>query len=111
MISARSASLRMSFFVAQIFLRVAKQKLAVFDVARCEHSALLRLQHLDEGFLRDVDLADALHPLLTFLLLLEQLALARDVAAVAFRGHVLAQAETLSRAMILPPIAAWIATW
>src|SRR5947209_678200 len=32
---------------------------------------LLRLQNLDEGFLRDVDLADALHPLLTFLLLLE----------------------------------------
>ena len=32
-----------------------------------------------------------LHPLLAFLLLLEQLALARDVAAVALGGHVLAQ--------------------
>src|SRR4029079_1606421 len=34
--------------------------------------------------------ADGLHPLLAFLLLLQQLALARDVAAVALRQHVLA---------------------
>jgi hypothetical protein len=42
---------------------------------------------------------------------LEQLAFARDVAAVALCGYVLRKAETLSRATILPPIAAWIATW
>src|SRR5262245_54129580 len=39
------------------------------------------LEHGEERFLRDLDAADALHPLLPFLLLLEQLALARDVAA------------------------------
>ena len=32
----------------------------------------------------------ALHPLFAFLLLLEELAFAADVAAVAFRGHILA---------------------
>ena len=35
------------------------------------------LEHREERFLRDLDAADALHPLLAFLLLLEQLALAR----------------------------------
>ena len=53
---------------------------------------VLRLQHLDERFLRNVDLADAFHPLFTFFLFLEQLAFAGDIAAVAFRGHVFAQA-------------------
>src|SRR5690606_34341870 len=43
-----------------------------------------------ERFLRNVDAADRLHPLLAFLLLGPQLALARDVAAVALGGHVLA---------------------
>src|SRR5262245_43751386 len=52
---------------------------------------LLDLQERQEGLLRDVDRADALHPLLAFLLLLEQLPLARDVATVALREHVLAQ--------------------
>src|SRR6185436_12461710 len=49
------------------------------------------LQHREEGLLRDFHRADALHALLAFLLLLEQLALARDVAAVALGEHVLAQ--------------------
>src|SRR5438093_7841903 len=49
------------------------------------------LQDCQKRFLRDLDLADTLHPLLAFLLLLEQLALARDVAAVALGEHVLAQ--------------------
>ena len=43
-----------------------------------------------EGFLRDLDVADHLHPLLALFLLLEQLALAGDVAAVALGEHVLA---------------------
>ena len=43
-----------------------------------------------ECFLRDLDLPDLLHPLLAFFLLLEQLALAGDVAAVTLREHVLA---------------------
>ena len=43
-------------------------------------------------------LPDLLHPLLALLLLLEELALARDVAAVALRGDVLAQRPSSSRA-------------
>src|SRR6266542_1556536 len=43
-----------------------------------------------EGLLRDLDGTDPLHALLAFLLLLEELALARDVAAVALGEHVLA---------------------
>src|SRR5262249_59392948 len=42
-----------------------------------------------KGFLRNVDLADRLHPLFTFLLLFPQLALAADVAAVALGRDVL----------------------
>ncbi len=44
----------------------------------------------DERLLGDLDPADVLHLLLAFLLLLEQLALPRDVAAVALGQHVLA---------------------
>src|SRR5262249_28876282 len=47
-------------------------------------------QGRDEGLLRHVDAPDGLHPLLALLLLLQQLALARDVAAVALGQHVLA---------------------
>src|SRR4029077_16232048 len=39
------------------------------------------LEHRQEGLLRDLDAADALHPFLSFLLFLEQLPLSRDVAA------------------------------
>src|SRR5436190_7149616 len=49
------------------------------------------LQHREERLLRDFDRADLFHALLSFLLFFEQLALAGDVAAVAFRQHVLAQ--------------------
>src|SRR3979411_1921717 len=48
------------------------------------------LEHREERFLRDLDPADALHALLAFLLLFEQLPLAGDVAAIALREHVLA---------------------
>src|SRR5205085_8633648 len=48
------------------------------------------VQDCEEGLLRDLDAADLLHALLALLLLLEQLPLARDVAAVALREHVLA---------------------
>jgi hypothetical protein len=53
---------------------------------------------------------DGLHALLALLLLLEELALAGDVAAVALGGDVLAEGAMVSRAMILPPMAAWMAT-
>src|SRR5713101_2952663 len=48
------------------------------------------LEHRQERFLRHLDLADLFHPLLAFLLLLEQLTLAGDVAAVTLGGDVLA---------------------
>src|SRR5262249_1588951 len=50
---------------------------------------LVRLQDGQERLLRDLDLADLLHALLARRLLGPQLALARDVAAVALGGHVL----------------------
>src|SRR5688572_11263717 len=46
-------------------------------------------EHRQERLLRDLDAADLPHALLALFLLLEQLALARDVAAVALRGDVL----------------------
>src|SRR5215207_9161369 len=63
--------------------------------ARASRSFLLataiHLQHGEECLLRDLDRPDLLHPLLALLLLLEQLPLAGDVAAVELRGDVLAQ--------------------
>src|SRR5262245_52210143 len=50
---------------------------------------LLHLQRGDEGLLRDLHLAELAHALLAALLLLGQLALSRDVAAVALGEHVL----------------------
>src|SRR5436190_23392858 len=52
---------------------------------------MLCFQNFDEGFLRNVYVADGFHPFLAFLLLLEKLALARHVAAVAFGGDILAE--------------------
>jgi hypothetical protein len=50
----------------------------------------LRLQHFNKGFLRNVDAANAFHPFLSFFLLFQQFSFSRDIAAVTFRGHVLA---------------------
>src|SRR5438309_881250 len=47
-------------------------------------------EHGEEGVLGDLDAADLLHALLALLLTLQELALARDVAAVALGGDVLA---------------------
>ena len=49
-----------------------------------------RIQHRQERLLRDVDVADRLHPLLAFLCFAHSLRLRRDVAAVALGGDVLA---------------------
>src|SRR4051812_47100737 len=54
-------------------------------------SELVNLEDGEEGFLRNLYGAYLLHPLFSFLLFLEQLALARDVAAIALREHVLSQ--------------------
>src|SRR5688572_14688659 len=47
-------------------------------------------QHGEEGFLRNLDFAHTLHPLLALLLFLEQFPLARDIAPVALGQNVLA---------------------
>src|SRR5438045_5516449 len=52
---------------------------------------LLNLKDRQERLLRDLDRSDLLHALLPLLLLLEEFALPRDVAAVTLGGHVLAQ--------------------
>src|SRR5262245_11456835 len=48
---------------------------------------VLRAQHGHEGLLGDLDRPHHLHLLLAFLLLLQELALAADVAAIALRRH------------------------
>src|SRR4051812_40346577 len=53
--------------------------------------SLFHLEHREERLLRDLDVTDLFHPLFAFFLSLEQLALARDIAAVALGGDVLAQ--------------------
>ena len=53
-------------------------------------SVVTQAQRGDEGLLGHLDAPDVLHPLLALLLLLEQLALAGDVAAVALGQDVLA---------------------
>src|SRR5688572_31647022 len=52
---------------------------------------VLRLQDRHEGRLGDLDVPHHLHLLLALLLLLEELALPADVAAVALGRHVLAE--------------------
>src|SRR6202162_1961640 len=49
------------------------------------------LEQGQESLLRNLDAPDLFHPLLAFLLLLEQLSFSRDIAAVTFGGHILAQ--------------------
>src|SRR5205814_10104712 len=53
-------------------------------------TALAYLQHRQKRLLWNIPSPDALHALLTFFLFFQQLALAGDVAAVAFGEHVLA---------------------
>src|SRR6266699_4447988 len=52
---------------------------------------LVNLQDRQEGFLRDLHGPHLLHSLLPLLLLLEELAFARDVATVTLSRHVLAE--------------------
>src|SRR4051812_17197398 len=70
--------------------RTDRTGFAAFELARALASAI-HLQCGNESFLRDVDLAELPHLLLAFLLLLQKFSFARDVAAVALCGDVLAQ--------------------
>src|SRR5207245_9334019 len=59
---------------------------------------LVNLEDREEGFLRDLHGPHLLHSLLPLLLLLEELAFARDVATVTLSRHVLAErANRLAR--------------
>src|SRR5260370_7938394 len=48
-----------------------------------------KLEHRHESLLWNLDRTDPLHPLLSFLLLFQELAFAGDVAAVALGEHIL----------------------
>src|SRR5213080_1739303 len=61
------------------------------DFDRAEAASHVHLQRGDESLLRDFYFAELAHALLSCLLLLQELALARHIAAVAFGGDVLAQ--------------------
>ncbi len=54
-------------------------------------TSAIHLERCDERFLRDFHLAELPQALLALFLLVEELALAGRVAAIAFRRHVLAQ--------------------
>src|SRR5208282_1359477 len=73
------------------FRRVSTRARAAVYRANDRADSHIHLQRGDESLLRDVDLAELAHALFTLLLLLQKLALARHVAAVAFGGHVLAE--------------------
>src|SRR5438132_3832058 len=62
---------------------------AVSATVAIRRAYLIKAQHRHERFLRDLDRPHALHPLLAFLLLLQQLALAGHVAAVTLCQDVL----------------------
>ena len=51
---------------------------------------IIKFKYAHEGFLRNLDRTYLSHSLLTFLLLLEELLLTRDIAAVALGSNVLA---------------------
>src|SRR4029077_5757054 len=52
---------------------------------------IIHLKRGDEGFLGNLDFAELAHLLLALFLLVEELALAADIAAIAFRRHVFSQ--------------------
>src|SRR6476620_7737766 len=58
----------------------------------------IHLERREKCTLRDLDLAELAHSLLALLLLLQQLALAADVAAIALGGNILGErADRLAR--------------
>ena len=72
--------------VAVVAARRAERDVHVHAGARDSvrrRSSVVQAERGDERLLGDLDAADLLHPLLAFLLALEQLALPRDVTAVA----------------------------
>src|SRR5262252_1010864 len=89
----RFAKTRRSASATRPVKTVARNRMsAKFMVGSCPlfDSFLADLQDREKCFLRNLDAADGLHSFLARFLLLEQLLLASDVAAVALCEHVLA---------------------
>src|SRR5271168_5632593 len=66
----------------------------ILEMLRAGSATIALLPDLEQGqesLLRNLDAPDLFHPLLAFLLLLEQLSFPRDIAAVTFGGDILAQ--------------------
>src|SRR5271170_1232722 len=64
------------------------------EMLRAGSATIALLPNLEQGqesLLRNLDAPDLFHPLLAFLLLLEQLSFSRDIAAVTFGGDILTQ--------------------
>src|SRR5271156_4624677 len=64
------------------------------EMLRAGSATIALLPDLEQGqesLLRNLDAPDLFHPLLAFLLLLEQLSFSRDIAAVTFGGDILTQ--------------------
>src|SRR5882724_12630271 len=69
--------------------RISRNKAKFITAGRS--STFAPLQHREKRFLRNLHRTDLLHALLPFFLLIQKFALAGDIAAIAFRKHVLAQ--------------------
>jgi hypothetical protein len=94
-IKASPSHHRREIFSSGCSIRNTRRESAPIKFRANSHS-LLRLQYLNKRLLRDVDVADGFHALLAFLLLLQQLAFARDAAAVAFGRAVFAGLTSLA---------------
>src|SRR5262249_43907860 len=79
----KSSSAVMSRSVVDMILDYTSRKVP-------RYASIPRLQNRHERLLRNIHAAHALHALLAFLLLFQQLSLARHVAAVALGRHVFA---------------------
>ena len=78
--------------------RLEADRLLPLTAHRSPLTSSVHLQHGQKRLLRNLHRADLLHPLLPLFLLLEELALAGDVAAVALGQHVLPEGGDRLRA-------------
>src|SRR6056297_31532 len=96
MIRAKSSCIAVPIFycrcIVMCFLNDGRVPNALAKIQGQDKSVAIPVgpEHCKKSFLRNLNVADVLHPALARLLLLEQLALARNVATVALCGHVLA---------------------
>src|SRR5713226_1547193 len=77
------------FAVADVLVQAVSTTTSI-DTRATGRALLVKLEHRHERLLWDLDRAHALQPTLALLLLLQELAFARDITAVALGQHVLA---------------------